>query len=540
MSVSIKAPDENPSNIESILSDTIGLPGYTINPPGSRIEELLIELNELIKSGGDSDAYATDLSLTIDSSTYIITAVLKNKDGESIGTPQTIDLPMESVVVSGSYNSQTKKVVLTLQNGSTIEFSVADLINGLQAEITSNNKLNADLVDDTTSTNKFVTSADKSAWNSKQNALVVGTNLDDVPTEDSTNPITSGGVFDTVGNIDAALDSLIMSLEPKTITENGTYDPTDDGVDGYSEVTVNVPSSGGSSGTDVIFYDYDGSVVASYLAADFANLSAMPANPTHTGLTAQGWNWSLADAKAYVASDGKLNIGQMYITSDGKTKLYFTVAKNQLSVELYLNLESDTELDVDWGDGSTHTTWASTDGDSSKSHEYASAGRYVIAITVVTGEYSLSTAVSNTYKVEIGNSVVGISEEAFSYCYSLSSITIPNSVTSIGSNAFNSCYPLSSITIPNSVTSIDNNAFNSCSALSSITIPNSVTSIGYYAFESCLALPSITFESSTPPQLSGTFEIPYACIIRVPQGSLSAYTSASNYPDPSEYIYEEY
>ena len=101
MSVSIKAPDENPSNIESILSDTIGLPGYTINPPGSRIEELLIELNELIKSGGDSDAYATDLSLTIDSSTYIITAVLKNKDGESIGTPQTIDLPMESVVVSG-------------------------------------------------------------------------------------------------------------------------------------------------------------------------------------------------------------------------------------------------------------------------------------------------------------------------------------------------------------------------------------------------------------------------------------------------------
>lgn len=162
MSVSIKAPDENPSNVESILSDTIGLPGYTINPPGSRIEELLIELNELIKSGGDSDTYATDLSLTIDSSTYVITAVLKNKDGESIGNPQTIDLPMESVVVSGSYNSQTKKVVLTLQNGSTVEFSVADLIDGLQSEITSTNKLNADLVDDSTSTNKFNVQAD---WN---------------------------------------------------------------------------------------------------------------------------------------------------------------------------------------------------------------------------------------------------------------------------------------------------------------------------------------------------------------------------------------
>jgi hypothetical protein len=33
---------------------------------------------------------------------------------------------------------------------------------------------------------------------------------------------------------------------------------------------------------------------------------------------------------------------------------------------------------------------------------------------------------------------------------------------------------------------------------------------------------------------------PYICIIRVPQGSLSAYTSAENYPDPSQYIYEEY
>jgi hypothetical protein len=34
--------------------------------------------------------------------------------------------------------------------------------------------------------------------------------------------------------------------------------------------------------------------------------------------------------------------------------------------------------------------------------------------------------------------------------------------------------------------------------------------------------------------------IDYTCIIRVPQGSLSAYTSAENYPDPSEYIYKEY
>jgi hypothetical protein len=51
---------------------------------------------------------------------------------------------------------------------------------------------------------------------------------------------------------------------------------------------------------------------------------------------------------------------------------------------------------------------------------------------------------------------------------------------------------------------------------------------------------SITFESTTPPTLDGVLGIDSTCVIRVPQGTLSDYTSASNYPDPSQYIYEEY
>lgn len=321
---------------------------------------------------------------------------------------------------------------------------------------------------------------------------------------------------------------------PTTITENDTYDTTN-----YNSITVNVSGGGGGGGSDVIFYDYDGTIVASYSAADFANLSAMPANPTHTGLTAQGWNWSLSDAKAHVASYGKLNIGQTYTTSDGKMRLYFTASENEY-VELYLTLGSDTELDIDWGDGSEHTRWTSDDGDSSKSHDYTAAGRYVIAITVVTGEIYLSQALNNTYKVEISNSVTDIRGYAFSDCYTLSSITIPDSVTSIGSYAFYNCHALSSITIPDSVTSIGSSAFDSCYALSSITIPDSVTDIGDGAFSSCYTLSSITFESSTPPDLGGGLGVEVTCIIRVPQGTLSDYTSANNYPDPTQYIYEEY
>ena len=67
---------------------------------------------------------------------------------------------------------------------------------------------------------------------------------------------------------------------------------------------------------DVNFYGYGGTLLYSYTAAEFANLSALPDNPTHDGLTAQGWNWTLSDAKAYVAAYGKLNIGQMYVPDD--------------------------------------------------------------------------------------------------------------------------------------------------------------------------------------------------------------------------------
>lgn len=83
-----------------------------------------------------STKYAADLSLTINSSTFVMTAKLIDQAGNDLGTTQTIDLPLESVVVSGRYDSSTKKVILTLQNGSTVEFSIADLISGLQSEIT--------------------------------------------------------------------------------------------------------------------------------------------------------------------------------------------------------------------------------------------------------------------------------------------------------------------------------------------------------------------------------------------------------------------
>ena len=72
------------------------------------------------------------ISLSLNTSTYEITATLK-KGNTTIATSTAIDLPLETMVVSGSYDSTNKKVILTLKNGQTVEFSVADLVDGLVA-----------------------------------------------------------------------------------------------------------------------------------------------------------------------------------------------------------------------------------------------------------------------------------------------------------------------------------------------------------------------------------------------------------------------
>ena len=118
-------------------------------------------VNALATKLPTSTKYGSSLVLSIDNTTYVMTATLKDQDGNTLGTAQTIDLPLETMVVSGSYDDNTKKIILTLKNGQTVEFSVADIISGLQTEITVNNKLSADLVNDSDTTNKFVTTAEK-------------------------------------------------------------------------------------------------------------------------------------------------------------------------------------------------------------------------------------------------------------------------------------------------------------------------------------------------------------------------------------------
>ena len=147
------------------------------------------------------------IDLEINDTTYVVTLKLKNLDGTIISA-DTIDLPLESVVVSGRYDNTTKKVILTLENGSEVDFSVADLVAGLQTEITSSNKLASDLVDDTNSGNKFVTTSEKQTWNNKYDKPNGG-----IPKSD-----LASAVQTSLGKADTALQSHqdISGKEDKT------------------------------------------------------------------------------------------------------------------------------------------------------------------------------------------------------------------------------------------------------------------------------------------------------------------------------------
>lgn len=117
-----------------------------------------------ITGKADTSAAIGSLSLSINSSNYQITLSGTKVDGTSFTVSDVIDLPLETMVVNGSYNDSTKKIELTLKNGNTVDFSVSDLVAGLQSEITSSNKLSADLISDG-NTNKVVTATEKSTWN---------------------------------------------------------------------------------------------------------------------------------------------------------------------------------------------------------------------------------------------------------------------------------------------------------------------------------------------------------------------------------------
>ena len=204
------------------------------------------------------------------------------------------------------------------------------------------------------------------------------------------------GFIDAVDAIDTSKEEQEKIID---ITENGTTEVIPDDGKVLSKVTVNVDvaSTGGerhiltdAEKQDVTFVDYDGAFVAGYTLEEAMQLESLPDAPNHEdiGLTFQEWNWTLDEIKNFGRD---AIIGANYVTSDGKTRIHFTLNNERyLSPALRFNQTVADGVKIDWGDGSSETY--SSKGVAKIVHNYASIGSYVITLECVSGTFKFESA----------------------------------------------------------------------------------------------------------------------------------------------------
>ena len=188
---------------------------------------------------------ADSIVLALNPNTYEITVTIK-KGNTTIATSETIDLPLETMVVGGSYDSQTKKVVLTLKNSQTVEFSVADLVSGLANAVHTHSI--SDITDYTPPTVDSALS--DSSENAVQNKIVKGA-LDGKAAASHTHSIND--ITDYTPPADGQYSVwLNEALEQKTVPNAlGAYTISE--VRGYNVSTAYYSLSSGASHVALTF-----------------------------------------------------------------------------------------------------------------------------------------------------------------------------------------------------------------------------------------------------------------------------------------------
>jgi len=309
-----------------------------------------------------------------------------------------------------------------------------------------------------------------------------------------------------IRRLQAAKADIKTAIEGKGVTV-----PSTEKIDAYADYIEAIPQGGGgreSYEDDVMFIDYEGTVLYRYTKEEFLALSEMPSNPSHEGLTAQGWNWDLQDAQDYVSDCGCLVIGQMYATSDGKTRYYITLDDPQLlSPTFYVPSNSV----IDWGDGTTTTS-----GSIPKiSHTYDSTGDYVVAIQIPNNGnppyLNTEADVARDYSrfvrsIRIGGTTGGTLIMAFArYFFNLKDITIPLNITLFNSGAiFNDCHSLNALVLPKNMALTGNFSFKNCTSLRVISI-NKLATFGQTSFQYCSCLEIVNLPPSITKTISAMF-----------------------------------
>ena len=304
-------------------------------------------------------------------------------------------------------------------------------------------------------------------------------------------------------------------------TKGGTV-PEAKNLDNLDTAIASIPAGGGGGDEekDIRFYDYDGTLIEAWTLAELQEKTELPANPTHTGLTSLGWNWTLAQLKS---ENARMTVGQMYEPTDGGLHIFLTVYPEHLSLNLGLVINGT--VSINWGDNSTVETATSTGARVNTPHTFPAAGNYEIIVTAEsenifslqgdsTGPYLITeptnaaTSASQLYRAGIyelwvsHNCTVGsrgiynLAAEKIIFnstlitstarfvenCYNLKAFVLPSSSTTTGTHFMGGNMNCFCLSLPYGLTSIGTESFNSSSFDFEINIPSSVTSIANGCF----------------------------------------------------------
>ena len=329
-----------------------------------------------------------------------------------------------------------------------------------------------------------------------QNVTIAGASYPDVPALDV--PKTGGG---TARFVDTADDT----VTPATLKSGVTaHDASGAKITGTLDTAPPEES-------DINFWDYDGTLLYSWTLAELATKTELPPLPIHDGLICQGWNWTLQDIKD---AGRELDIGALYITDDGKTRLYVDVDTETWD-DFVLNYRQSAynSVTIDWGDGSAPES-VGTSLLTTIRHTYAQSGAYMITLTVAEGKALRFGASDGSTmliamdeadmgrcamlkKVEMGANIEFVNIATFRGCARLESVSVLPGVPFDGSRLFEQCTTLRAIVVGG--TFAIRQSFYNCSNLRAISTPKGTTQSDYYAIANT-AVRQINFDMTAANQ----------------------------------------
>lgn len=256
-----------------------------------------------------------------------------------------------------------------------------------------------------------------------------------------------------------------------------------------------------------------------------------------------------------IANADNTSANASFLVTTGLSKIYVGSECKGISTSSLTNLVSLKHITIPYG-----TIVASK----------ATGGNYLLEAIIfpkASSNYDVAAAFSNCYNVKricISENTAGLTyftdatilericcpdaENGISASYvsnakNLRDASIGEGVRSIGKASFSACSFLEKLVLPSGLTEIGQNGILGCTNIRELEIPASVTNVVAGGLQNLYSLRRLKFLGSTPPVMAATSSISGLitdCIIYVPQGSLQAYTTATNYPDSSKYTYIEY